>query len=185
MCLNWPLSSRESFSVLPCKLILKILFIGFFEKNYLITKLDKYVWEEACRMIRRMMDEGREVIPLSINVSRTDFLFDDLCDVLVGLVDKYQIDPKYLKIEITESAYIDNPDKIVSMMTRLKEYEFIVVMDDFGTGYSSFNTLRTLPFDILKIDKGLIDEIDTIIESMQKKTAPGTGNGLFLLVVRA
>lgn len=136
-------------------------FIGFFEKNYLITKLDKYVWEEACRMIRRMMDEGREIIPLSINVSRTDFLFDDLCDVLVGLVDKYQIDPKYLKIEITESAYIDNPDKIVSMMTRLKEYEFIVVMDDFGTGYSSFNTLRTLPFDILKIDKGLIDEIDT------------------------
>ena len=103
-------------------------FIGFFEKNYLITKLDKYVWEEACRMIRRMMDEGREVIPLSINVSRTDFLFDDLCDVLVGLVEKYQIDPKYLKIEITESAYIDNPDKIVAMMTRLKEYEFIVVM---------------------------------------------------------
>lgn len=136
-------------------------FIGFFEKNYLITKLDKYVWEEACRMIRRMMDEGREVIPLSINVSRTDFLFDDLCDVLVNLVAKYGINPKSLKIEITESAYIDNPDRIISMMTRLKEYEFMIVMDDFGTGYSSFNTLRTLPFDVLKIDKGLIDEIDT------------------------
>ena len=136
-------------------------FVGVFEENYLITKLDKYMWEEACRMIRRMIDTKERVVPLSINVSRTDFLYDDLCDVLLGLTAKYDIPNKYLRIEITESAYMDNPDKLIHMAQRLKDEGFMVLMDDFGTGYSSLNTLKDLPFDIVKIDKKLIDEIDS------------------------
>lgn len=135
-------------------------FIRYFEQNYLITRLDKFVWEEACRILKRMKEEGKTVIPLSINISRADFLFDNLYDVLVGLVTKYDVAPDKLRIEITESAYIDNPVKIKDTIDRLCEYGFSIHIDDFGTGYSSLNTLKELPFGILKIDKTLIDEID-------------------------
>ena len=135
-------------------------FIPVFEKNYVVTKLDKYVWEEACILIRRMMDSGEGVIPLSINVSRVDLLLEDVVDILENLVHKYDISHKYLRIEITESAYMDNPDKLIDTIRDLKDQGFIVLMDDFGAGYSSLNTLKDLSFDVLKIDKKLIDEID-------------------------
>ncbi len=135
-------------------------FIPIFEKNYVVTKLDKYVWEEACILIRRMMDSGEGIIPLSINVSRVDLMLEDVVDILKGLVHKYDIPQKYLRVEITESAYMDNPDKLIHTIRELKEEGFTVLMDDFGAGYSSLNTLKDLSFDVLKIDKKLIDEID-------------------------
>lgn len=135
-------------------------FIPIFEKNYVVTKLDKYVWEEACILIRRMMDSGEGVIPLSINVSRVDLLLEDVVKILEELVRKYDIPHKYLRIEITESAYMDNPDKLIDTIRDLKAQGFTVLMDDFGAGYSSLNTLKDLSFDVLKIDKKLIDEID-------------------------
>ncbi len=135
-------------------------FVPTFEKNYVITRLDKYVWEEACILIRRMIDSTDVVIPLSINVSRVDLLLEDVVSILENLVLKYDIPHEYLRIEITESAYMDNPQKLIDTITELKEKGFIVLMDDFGAGYSSFNTLKDLSFDVLKIDKKLIDEID-------------------------
>ena len=135
-------------------------FIPLFEKNYVVTKLDKFVWEEACILIRRMMDSEDGVVPLSINVSRVDLLLEDVVKILGDLVAKYDIPHKYLRIEITESAYMDNPEKLVDTIRELKNQGFIVLMDDFGAGYSSLNTLKDLSFDVLKIDKKLIDEID-------------------------
>lgn len=135
-------------------------FVPIFEKNYVITKLDKYVWEEACILIRKMMDSKEGAIPLSINVSRVDLLLEDVVDILENLVSKYEIPHKYLRVEITESAYMDNPQKLVETIARLKKHGFTVLMDDFGAGYSSLNTLKDLSFDVLKIDKKLIDEID-------------------------
>lgn len=140
-------------------------FIGYFEKNYLITKLDKFIWEEACRMIRRMKDEGRTVVPLSVNVSRMDFYFDDICDIFINLVKKYDIEPKYIKIEITESAYMDNPERLKGTVEKLSQFGFRIYIDDFGSGYSSLNTLRDLPFNTIKIDKSLIDEIDKSLKA--------------------
>lgn len=135
-------------------------FIPTFEKNYVITKLDKYVWEEACILIRRMIDTMDVVIPLSINVSRVDLILEDVVKVLEDLVKKYDIPHKYLRIEITESAYMDSPQKLIDTIVALKDRGFIILMDDFGAGYSSLNTLMDLTFDVLKIDKKLIDEID-------------------------
>lgn len=140
-------------------------FIGYFEKNYLITKLDKFIWEEACRMLRRMKDEGRTMVSLSVNVSRTDLYFDDIGDVFIELVKKYDIEPKYLKIEITESAYMDNPEKLKDTVERLNAYGFRILIDDFGSGFSSLNTLKNLPFNTIKIDKSLIDEIDKSVKA--------------------
>lgn len=134
-------------------------FIPLFEKNYVVSKLDKYIWEEACILIREMMDSG-SVMPLSVNVSRVDLVVEDVAGIFVGLVEKYNIPAEYLKVEITESAYIDNPEKMVNTIRILKEHGFTVLMDDFGAGYSSLNTLKDLSFDVLKIDKKLIDEVD-------------------------
>ena len=135
-------------------------FIPVFEKNYVVTKLDKYVWEETCILIRRMLDSPEGAIPLSVNVSRVDLLLEDVVSVFEELVSKYDIPHKYLRIEITESAYMDNPEKLVNTISDLKQHGFTVLMDDFGAGYSSLNTLKDLSFDVLKIDKKLIDEID-------------------------
>lgn len=134
-------------------------FVPVFEKNYMINKLDHYVWEEACRVIREAKDAGDVLVPLSINVSRANLYHDDLLEILDGLIAKYDI-PKYLlRVEITESAYIDNPERLINTVNMLKQSGYVVLMDDFGTGYSSLNLLKDLSFDILKIDKKLIDEI--------------------------
>lgn len=135
-------------------------FIPIFEKNYVISRLDKYIWEEACLLIRRMMDGGGVVMPLSINVSRVDLLLEDVVGILEKLVRKYDIPHEYLRVEITESAYMDSPDKLINTIKDLKELGFTILMDDFGAGYSSLNTLKDLSFDVLKIDKKLIDEVD-------------------------
>ncbi len=135
-------------------------FIPVFEKSHCVTKLDRYVWEQACILIRNMIDEGNEVIPLSINVSRIDIMEEDIIAIICGLVEKYDIPADYLRIEITESAYMDNPERLGYTIDELKSKGFIILMDDFGTGYSSLNILKDLSFDVLKIDKKLIDEID-------------------------
>lgn len=135
-------------------------FIPVLENSNLITKLDLYVWEEACRIIKRMRQYGGKIVPLSINVSRTNLNFLDLSDTLCRLVEKYNIPIDALRVEITESAYIDNPGRLVNTVVELKKRGFIVLMDDFGTGYSSMSLLKDMSFDILKIDKTLIDEVE-------------------------
>lgn len=136
-------------------------FVPVFEKNFMINKLDHYVWEEACRIIREMLDEGDNAVPLSINVSRANLYHDDLTDILDSLVQKYNIPEGYLRVEITETAYMDNPERLIDTVNKLKTKGYIVLMDDFGTGYSSLNLLKDLCFDVLKVDKKLIDEIVT------------------------
>lgn len=127
-------------------------FIPLFEKNGFITRLDQYVWELVCSQLREWQDKGYPVLPVSVNVSRADVFLGDLEDTFIHLVEKYRIDPKYLHLEITESAYAENPDKIVSTVEKLRELGFIVEMDDFGSGYSSLNSLSQMKLDILKLD---------------------------------
>ena len=134
-------------------------FIPLFESNYMISKLDCYIWEQACILLRRMLDSGINVMPLSVNVSRADMSMPDLEDILTDLLSKYGIPSSLLRIEVTESAYMDNPERMVQVIENLKARGFTILMDDFGTGYSSMTLLKDLNFDILKIDKKLVDEI--------------------------
>lgn len=140
------------------KLLMPGAFIPVFEKNYTISKLDKFVWEETCRIISSMKERGN-MVPISINVSRANIMYDNMVETIDGLVKKYDIPVSSLRIEITESAYIDDPRKLMNTIRKFKKLGYTVLMDDFGTGYSSLNLLRELDFDILKIDKSLIDEI--------------------------
>ena len=119
-------------------------FVPIFEKNGFITHLDQFVWEEVCKLQRKWLDEGREVVPVSVNVSRTDIASLRLVDHFVKLVGKYDLPTELLRIEITESAYMDNPSQMIETVSRLREAGFSVEMDDFGSGYSSLNTLKEL-----------------------------------------
>ena len=128
------------------------LFIPVFEKNGFITKLDEYIWESACRQLRSWLDTGGSIVPISVNISRVDVYNCDLPAIFGGLVEKYDIPKKMLKLEITESAYVGNPHRLIEVVGGLREQGFIVEMDDFGSGYSSLNTLKEVPVDVIKLD---------------------------------
>ncbi len=132
-------------------------FIPLFEKNGFILKLDEYMWEEACKTLRSWIDEGREPIPLSVNISRYHINHNNLEDVLMGLVKKYDIKPEYLHLEITESLFLDNPEELNRVLERLKKQGFFLEVDDFGSGYSSLNLIRNISVDTIKIDKDFLD----------------------------
>jgi diguanylate cyclase (GGDEF)-like protein len=131
-------------------------FIPLFERNGFITDLDIYVWETVCQDIRAWSDAGIQLVPISVNVSRADIYNPCLADILIGLIKKYDIDINYLHLEVTETAYTENPDQIISTVTKLRSLGFVIEMDDFGTGYSSLNMLSELPIQILKLDMKFI-----------------------------
>ena len=131
-------------------------FIPLFEKNGFIRKLDEYVWESVCEKLREWKDKGYEIVPVSVNVSRADIYQSDLVKTFCKLIEKYDIEPKYLHLEITESAYTENPEQIISTVEDLRSKGFIIEMDDFGSGYSSLNMLGEMSLDILKLDMKFI-----------------------------
>ena len=127
-------------------------FIPVFEKNGFISKLDYYVWEKTCAMLRKWTDDGRTVYPVSVNISRVSLYNPNLASVLSGLVKKYGITPSVLQLEITESAYMSDPELMEETIQSLHEAGFTILMDDFGSGYSSLNTLKRIYIDVLKVD---------------------------------
>lgn len=127
-------------------------FIPIFEKNGFITKLDYYVWEKVCQFIRRELDTGRELAPISVNVSRVNLYTPDFLENMVDLVEKYKIPPKYMNLEITESVFSDGEVVIREAVDYLHKVGFTIMMDDFGSGYSSLNVLKDVNPDVLKID---------------------------------
>lgn len=125
-------------------------FIPLFEENGFITKLDAYVWECACMVLRDWIDRHFTPLPISVNVSRANLDDESFLDVLDGLIEKYRLPKHLLELEITES--IEN-DATLRMTEKIKEHGFILLMDDFGSGYSSLNTLQDTRFDVLKLDR--------------------------------
>ncbi|MEG0829771.1 MAG: EAL domain-containing protein [Anaerovoracaceae bacterium] len=134
------------------------VFIPIFEKNGFIFPMDKCVWEQACALLRKWIDNGIEPVPISVNVSRYDLLHQDFFDAITGLVKKYQLEKRLLSIEITESAFSSAPKQIISQVNRLKEYGFTIEIDDFGSGYSSLNTLKDVDTDTIKLDMRFLEE---------------------------
>ena len=134
-------------------------FIPLFERNGMIAKLDHHVWELACAFLKKLIDEGVEPVPISVNVSRVNLFLPSLGDDIVALLDKYGIGREYLKLEITESARTADQTRLVEAVGKLKELGFTIVMDDFGTGYSSLRVLKDMPIDVVKIDMNFVAEL--------------------------
>lgn len=129
-------------------------FIPLFEKNGFIKKMDAYIWEVACKTIRKWMDKGLTPLPISVNVSRMHLDSGAFITTLNNLVEQYHIPKHLLEIEITET--VDNTELMMEHIMTLKESGFVLLMDDFGSGYSSLNTLKDTQFDVVKIDRGFL-----------------------------
>ena len=128
-------------------------FVPFLEKNGYIVKIDFFVYEEVCKYLRRRIDNGLEVVPISVNVSRIHMLKNDFIPHLVEVIHRYRIDPKLIELELTESVFIANEEDAIRTLGLLRERGFKVSIDDFGSGYSSLSLLKRMPVDVLKIDK--------------------------------
>ncbi|MFQ7103885.1 MAG: EAL domain-containing protein [Neglectibacter timonensis] len=131
-------------------------FIPLFEKNGFITKLDQFVWDKTCAVLRQWDNKGYPPLSVSVNVSRADIYNADLTNILLKTVQKYGLGVSRLPLEITESAYTENPSQIIEAVESLKKLGFLIEMDDFGSGYSSLNMLNQLSLDILKLDMQFI-----------------------------
>ena len=131
-------------------------FIPVFEKNGLISDVDRYIWEKACALLKKWKDEGREDLYISVNISPRDFYFLNIFQIFTELVEKYDISPKNIKLEITETAIVMDFNRQMDLITRLRQTGFVVEMDDFGSGYSSLNMLKDIHVDILKIDMAFL-----------------------------
>lgn len=133
-------------------------FIPLFEKNGFIEKVDFYMLESVCKYLRRMIDEGRVVYPVSINQSRFLMHNPEYVAKVQKILLKYKIPKGLVEFEITETVFTHDMEHMLEVMNQLKDFNVELSMDDFGSGYSSLNLLRDIPFDVLKIDRGFLDE---------------------------
>ena len=134
-------------------------FIPLFEENGLIARLDDYVWRKAAAQMRDWKARFGVWLPVSVNISRMDFFSDDLVDRLLSIVKENDIPLDRFVLEVTESAYSENMDRILGTVRQLREAGFRIEMDDFGSGYSSLNMLCVMPIDALKIDMKFVRNI--------------------------
>lgn len=140
-------------------------FIPIFEQNGFITKLDMYMLEEACRYQALWKKKGYPLIPISVNQSRVFFYDIEYLGKFKEIIQKYQIDPSLIILEVTESVSSNNLEQIKQAIAKLHEMNFKISMDDFGSGYSSLNILKELPIDELKLDKAFIEDTEDSLRS--------------------
>ena len=135
-------------------------FIPIFERNGFITKLDDYMLTEVSRLQATWMEQGKKLVPISVNVSRAHFTSPDLAEHICSIVDEYKVPHEFIELELTESAFFDDKQTLLDTVKKLKEFGFKVSMDDFGAGYSSLNSLKELPLDIIKLDAQFFRDIE-------------------------
>lgn len=141
-------------------------FIPMLERSDYIAAVDMFVIEKTCRYMRKWMDKISDIpITVSVNLSRNDIYDESLCGILEQLTEKYNIPKNSLKLEITESVYMDNPEVFIESVDRLKQSGFVIEMDDFGSGYSSLNTLKDIDIDVLKLDMKFLSDSNRIEKS--------------------
>ena len=133
-------------------------FISIFETNGFIEKIDFYMLEQICKYLRKMLDEGREVYPISVNQSRYLLHDPNYTFNVQQIMLKYRIPKSLVELELTETVFFQEKDRMLEVMDELKRMNMDLSIDDFGSGFSSLNILRDMPFDVLKIDKGFLNE---------------------------
>ena len=140
-------------------------FVPFFEKDGSIGKIDDIVLRKVCEAFNRWKSEGKNLYPISVNLSRNQLYDADIINHLTTIVDSYGVDHSLIDFELTESATYDNMEHMISVLSALRERGFKISMDDFGTGYSSLSLLTQMPLDTLKIDKSFVDKVGGIEDS--------------------
>lgn len=165
-------------------LVSPVQFIPLAEQSGLILPIGQWVLQEACRFARQLADKGKAHVHVAVNISSRQLLADDFVTMVCTSIAAAGIEPKQLEIEITESVLIESLEESVRKLSQLRELGVKLSLDDFGTGYSSLTYLRSLPVDILKIDKSFIDKIACDETQLQVAgTIITLGHSLGLLIV--
>lgn len=138
----------------PCE------FIPLAEKSGIITKIDEWGLFAACRQSKEWQDKGLSPVKVSVNMSQAQFYNTDVYASISAALNETGLDPKWLEIEVTETMAMQDIDRTVSVLEKIRRLGVSVSMDDFGSGYSSLSSLKTLPLDILKIDRSLVCDLD-------------------------
>ena len=133
-----------------------IFFLPYFERCGFITELDYYVFERTCQNLRRWMDQGIKVVPISCNFSRLHAKDDFFPEKVQIIADMYNIPHHFLEIEITESIAMEKMEVVLRHFKKFKEMGFIISIDDFGSGYSSLTLLEQMNIDVIKMDKSFL-----------------------------
>ena len=137
-------------------------FIPVAEETGLIIPIGRWVLKKACRDLRRWDEQVESKLPLfmSVNISSKQFLRPSLIDDIKAILDETGLSPDKLKLEITETALMEDVHETIPLIQRLKDLGVQIVIDDFGTGYSSMSYLQQLPIDTLKVDQSFISRIE-------------------------
>lgn len=148
------------------EIIPPVAFIPVLEQNTDICKLDFYMLEMVCRDIHRWLMEGKQVVRISVNLSRKHMLDVDLLEHILEIVDRNEVPHQYIEIELTETTTDVEFRDLKRVVSGLQQAGISTSVDDFGVGYSSLNLLREIPWNVLKIDKSLLpteeDDEDSI-----------------------
>ena len=134
-------------------------FVPVLEQAGLIWRLDMYIWELAAQRLAKWKEIGREDLHISVNISSQDQYHIDIFSVLKNIVEEYRINPKNLRLEITESIFVTEVERHLQLLKQLQEYGFEIAIDDFGSGYSSLNMLKDITANELKIDMGFLHDV--------------------------
>lgn len=135
-------------------------FVPMFEKNGMIQKLDRYVWEQAAKQIAFWKEKYGITIPVSVNVSRIDLYDPELEEIFMDILKKNGLHFEDYHLEITESVYSEDTDLIINVIRNLRDKGFVIEMDDFGAGYSSLGMVSVMPIDVLKLDMAFARNVD-------------------------
>ena len=139
-------------------LIPPLKFIPLFERNGNIIRLDEYVFRAVCRQQKEWQKQGQKMLPVSVNISRVSLYYSSVVEKYESMIRSFDLDSKYIQLEITESATIDN-NEIFNLLEQFHMAGFKILLDDFGSGYSSLAALNRMHFDTIKLDKSLVDYI--------------------------
>lgn len=133
------------------------VFMATLRQNGLESQLDAHVWHKTIETLSAWIKEGKNIVPVSVNVTLDDIKSMDVVSTITNLLDYYHVDPHYLDVEITESIMARNKDYVIEVANELRAQGISIQMDDFGSGYSSLGLLKDMPVDVLKLDMSLID----------------------------
>ena len=139
-------------------------FIPLAEENGAINAIGEWVIREACRQAKVWQQEGLQPLRVAVNVAASQFREGNLFEIIHRALEETGLEPRYLELELTESAVMTNPEESADILEQLSRTGVVVSVDDFGTGYSSMSYLRRFPIDKLKIDRGFIKELMTRAE---------------------
>lgn len=128
-------------------------FIPLFEKNGFVIELDLYMFEQVCRMVTEWSRQGKKIVPVSVNLSRSHFDVPDFFQDYVNILERYEVPPKAIEIELTESLFYNDITSLNVLVSTIHEHGLSCSIDDFGSGYSSLNMLKDVQVDALKLDR--------------------------------